>query len=676
MINIDFETRSAVDLLTEGVYNYAMDPSTEVICMAYSVDGQEPELWLPGDPVPECFGLGYKHGAWNSTFERLMWDYIMVPDHGFGERRIEDWLCTAFMARCNNVPNALGNAARCLRIDAQKDKRGAELIKLLSLPMADGTFCNDPDLLQEFYDYCLQDVRAEMGVRAMLREPSDEEWADFFANERINDRGIRIDRPLAIAAQAYAAEEEADLLEQIAEVTDGQVTKARGEKLKEFVLPLLTEEQEKATVKYRNGERKISFDKYNRERLLSFDDLDPVARIVVESSDMAQKSSVGKYRAMERLADPEDDRVRGALMCNGASESGRFSSKGLQLHNFPREVHKKPEEVRADLVDNIMAEDMVDYFGMPVMTILSRQLRAALIPAPGNVFLVSDWSAIEGRVAPWLCDNDQGEAKLDLYRTADACEDAKEEGKDVYTITAARTFKVEPTEVTGDQRQVGKVQELAFQYQGGKGAWAAMARNYGLHSTPAEAERYKDAWRRTNPWATSIWSDIERAAMLAVKRSGHRYNAGRLSYFSVKDVLCGGVTLFCELPCGRLLTYPDARIEAVDGPYGMRDQLTVLRAAWVPKANEKEWPRTAVYGGKLFNNAVQGTAASLMRHAVREADDAQLPVVFHVHDELVVESSDAENDAERLRRIMNTPPEWAAGLPLQAPVDVMERFGK
>lgn len=668
-ISIDFETRSRTDLLTEGVYNYASCPSTEVICMAYSLDREEPELWLPGQPVPSVFQHTHRVNftAWNSTFERLIWEYIMVNDHGFPAIDLDQWFCTAFMARCNNMPNALGNAARCLQVPQQKETRGRELIKLLSLPLADGSFCKDPALLEEFYAYCLQDVRTEVACMNQMREPTDVEWADFHVNERVNDRGIRIDRELCVAAQDYAAEEEADLIARIEELTDGAVIKARGENLKAWVVERLTPEQEKLLVKYRKGERKLSLDKYNRYRLLQLDDIDPTVREVVECSDFAQKSSVGKFRAMERLADPEDDRVRGSLMCNGASESGRFSSKGCQVHNFPRDVMADPMAVRDDLMDDIMAEDIVDYWEQPMMTVLSQMLRPALVPGDGKVFLVSDWSAIEGRVAPWLCDNPMGEAKLDLYRNDEP----------VYEIAAASTFKVPIEEVTKDQRQVGKVQELSFQYQGGAKAFLAMARGYGVQATQSQAERYKEAWRRANPWAVHIWNDIDRAARLAVKTPGEMFKVGRLAYFAVEGVLAGGTTLFCQLPCGRVLTYPDVRVEMKEAPWGeVVPQLTQLRSAFVPKAGEKEWPRTGLYGGKLFNNAVQGTAASLLRSAVREAEMAGLDVVLHVHDELVVESTVHTDMQYLLKKVMNTAPDWADGLPLKAEVEVMHRFGK
>lgn len=679
MINIDFETRSRVDLLSAGAYNYFADPSTEVVCMAYSIDAAEPELWLPGEPRPPRLVnaiLGdYTFGAWNSTFERLCWDYIMEPEHGFPPIALEQWLCTAYMSRCSNMPNALGNAARCLNVEQQKESRGRELIKLLSVPQADGTFCEDPELLEEFYEYCRQDVRTEMAVRAQLRDPTSGEWADFFANERINDRGVRVDVALCQAAQVYAAEEESDLVDQITALTDGAVTKARGENLKAWVVDRLTEEQERLLVKYRNGERKLSLDKWNRFRLLALDDIDPTVREVIECSDFAQKSSVGKFRAMGSLADPEDERVRGAIMCNGASASGRASSKGMQVHNFPRDCMDDPLEVRADFMDEIVPEDITDYFELPMMTVLSRMLRPALIPAPGHVFLDSDWSSIEGRVGPWLCQSKRGDEKVELYAS----------GAPVYELAAAATFNVPVDKVTKDQRQIGKVEELSFQYQGGAKAFLAMARNYGISATEAEATKYRDAWRRANPWAADkhqgIWARIEAAVHGAMRSPGQQFVVGRLNYFCVENILCGGLTLFCQLPCGRLLTYPDVRMEYVPAPWD-EDELipaiTVLRAAFVPKVSETEWPRTSIYGGLLFENATQGTAASLLRWAVLEAEAEGLGVVFHVHDQLVVETPQErlDDDLVALRDIMNTTPDWADGLPVEADVEIAERFGK
>jgi len=668
MISIDFETRSTTDLLTEGVYNYAQCPTTDVICMAYSVDGGEPELWVPGDKIPKCFKVLTPHYAWNATFERLIWQHVMVPRYGFPNLHLEQWRCTAFMSRCNNLPNALENAARCLRVNQQKDARGKELIKLLSVPLADGSFCTDPALLAEMYEYCKQDVRTEQAVYAQLRQPTEQEWQDYYVNERINDRGVRVDIDICRHAQVYAAEEQADLIARIEELTAGVVTKARGENLKAWVVERLTDDQAKLLVKYRNGEKMLSLDKYNRSRLLALDDIDLTVAEVVECSDFAQKSSVGKFKAMERLADWDDDRVRGALLCNGAAASGRYSSKGCQVHNFPRDGMDDPAAVRADLIDEICPEDITDYFGLPIMTILSRMLRPSLIPAPDHVFLGADWSAIEGRVAPWLCDNALGEKKLALYRSDEP----------IYELAASEIYRIKVEDVTPTQRQVGKVAELSLQFGGGANAFLGMARNYGVSVSLNEAEGIKKAWRRVNPWAQNIWNDIERAVQLALRKPGIPYKAGRLSYVAVNDVLAGGTTLFCELPCGRYLTYPDTRVTMEEGPHGPRPQVSCLRAAFTPKVGETEWPRTSLWGGLLFENAVQGTAASLLRHALRVADHGILSVVLHVHDEIVVEADSRFEEplTKLLTQVMNTPPAWATGLPLKAEVKVMERFGK
>jgi len=670
MLHIDFETRGRVDLLSAGTYNYAQDLDTSVICMAYAQDFGEPQLWRPGDPVPAVFHMEQFATAWNADFERLIWDYIMVWEHGFPPIPLERWKCTAFAARCNNLPNKLENAARCLRTADQKDKRGRELIKLLCVPMADGGFCEDPQLLQEMGDYCLQDVRTEMALLGQLREPTEDEWADYWINCRINDRGVRVDVDLCRFAQDYAAEEEADLIARIEELTGGEVTKARGENLKAWVVARLEPHQEKLLVKYRDGERKLSLDRYNRERLLALEDIDPLVAEVVECSDFAQKSSVGKFKAMAALADPEDHRVRGAIWCNGASQSGRYSSKGMQLHNFPRDCMPDPQEVLADLADNILAEDITDYYQLPMMTVLARMLRPALVPTDGKVFLSADWAAVEGRVAPWLCGgNAYAREKLALYR-----DDAP-----VYEIAAGDIYHIPVEDVTKEQRQVGKVAELSLQFGGGAKAFLGMARNYGVVVPLAEAERIKTAWRGVNRWAEWIWNQLETAARTAVMQPGTRFTAGRLSYFSVENVLCGGRTLFCQLPDGRLLTYPDTRIEMQETPWGeVRPTLTALRAAFVPKVGEDEWPRTTLWGGLLFENAVQGTAASLLRWALRQAERQGLAVALHVHDQIVVESPRrlADVEAEMLADIMNSPPAWARSLPLKAEVETMERFGK
>lgn len=677
VLHIDLETGSRTNLITDGLYNYATDPSTFIHCMCWAFGDGEINLWTPDQPFPRSLKKYIETGvpllAHNAGFERMMFEYVICPDFDVPEPKLEQWFCTSFQARCNNLPASLYNGARCLGIPQQKSKRGQELIKLLSIPQENGEFYSTPELLEEFYAYCDQDVVVERALHAAMREPTPEEWQDYHVNERINDRGIRLDRELCDAAQIYAADEEQELLEKIDIVSHGAVNKARGEGLKKWVLERLTPDQQKILVKHRKGEKLYSLDKHNRGRLLSLEDLDADVREVVECSDFAQRSSVGKFHAMSNRADPEDDRIRGAFLANGASQSGRYSSRGLQCHNFPRTVMENPVECRADFIDEIMAEDIRDYFELPIMDILSRMLRPALIPAEGKKFLVSDWSSIEGRVGPWLADSPAGEAKLDQYRAQDAGT-----GKDVYILAAEAIFGEGNVKEDSHERQVGKVAELALGFGGGAGAFLGMGRNYGVSMDKDRANQIKEVWRKANPWAEALWSGCEEAAMAALTVPNQRYTVGRVSYFAVPNVLVGEKTLFCELPCGRLLTYPDARVEMRETPWGaMVPGITALRAAWTPKATERQWPRADLWGGLLQENNTQGFAASLLRYALREADRKGLPTVMHIHDELIVETSKIHKLTHLLFRIMNTAfPEWANGLPLTADVKVMDRFGK
>lgn len=670
MLHIDFETRSRTDLLKHGAYLYAHDPSTRILCLAWAFgDDDEPDLWVPGTPFPaevrDYFAEGGPIYAHNAQFERLIWAHHRpIPVHVDNDR----WRCTAFQARCSNMPAKLEDCARALRLGHQKDARGASLIRQLCVPRSDGSFCDNPTLLEELYEYCRQDVRVERAIHQRLREPTDEEWQDYLVGEWINDNGVGIDIPLAKACVEFAADETEELRQEVEQLTRGAVTKVRGEKLKAWVYGELPDELQHLMEK--GG--KIQLTKAVRERLLDEGDLPPVVREVLEASDAASKSSVSKYQAMLDRSD-EDGIVRGAFVANGASASGRYSARGLQLHNFPRNVFDDPQAVRDEIIE-ALAEDCYPEFpggDQRIMTNLARLLRGALIPQPLNRFLVSDWSAIEGRFAPWLSDSRDGEAKLEMYRM----------DLDVYSHTFARMNHIPIGAVTPPQRQIGKVAELALQYQGGYRAFKAMAAGYDVRVTDEEAEGIKHRWRAANPWAVDFWQTLEKAAIASVENPGAWYPAGRVRYITLPGVIVGNLTLFCQLPCGRFLTYPDVRIDIEDGPYGPSKKLTHLRAAFKPKQGEREWPRGSLYGGLLLENITQGSAASLLRHALRECERRELLVVAHVHDEIVVEShtmskQEYEHDLQALHQIMNTTPEWASGLPLKADVEQMARYGK
>jgi DNA polymerase len=633
----DFETRSRVDLKSRGVYNYSQSLSTDVLCMSYAFDDGEVVTWLPGQPLPDFTGCTiYAH---NAAFERLIFWYVLQQNYP-----LESFYCTATQARANCAPGGLEDVGRFASASMKKDHRGSQLIRLLSVPQADGKFREDAALMQEMIAYCEQDVRAMREISKAMRPLSAEELADYHVNERINDRGVLVDVPLAKAAMRYAHDELVEIEQRVAELTDGEITSVRSPKMREWVLARVGDEAKKLMWV---GE-KYSIDKTVRANLLAMenpDEIPPAVAEVIQCADDLWASSVAKFSRMADLADDEDCRVRGAFVFAGGAATGRASSYGLQVHNFTRKCAKEPDAVRTSMV---RGHNIVPAYGKRVTDVLRGMLRPALIPAKGKHFVVADWSAIEGRVNPWLASSPAGEAKLDVFRRK----------LDPYKVNAAATYSVAYEDVTGEQRQVGKVQELALGFAGGVGAFASMGRNYGVLIGEAQARRIVDAWRRANPWSVPFWSALEEAYTRAMRNKGHEFTAGRVAY------LYDGQHLWYALPSGRVLCYPYARLES--------DGVTYAKASWKPAADAKEWPRGRLWKGLACENITQATANDILRNALRQLDD----VVLHVHDEIVVETDKPEVVDAALERIMCSPPAWADGLPLGVEINTMTRYSK
>jgi DNA polymerase len=630
---IDFETRSRCDLKAKGVYNYAQDASTDVLCMSYAFDDGEVVTWLPGQPFPENVrnhtGLIYAH---NAAFERLIFWYVLQINF-----KLEQFYCTAAQARANCAPGSLEDVGRFAGADMRKDHRGSQLIRLLSIPQPNGKFREDAALMEEMVRYCEQDVRVMRLVSKALRPLSDDELLDYHTNERINDRGVLVDVPLCHAAIKYAADETVEIQQIVAEVTEGAITSVRSPKMREWVLERVGPEAKKLMW---TGE-KYSIDKTVRANLLAMEDPDeipPDVADVIQCADDLWASSVAKFARLSNLADEEDHRVRGAFVFAGGAATGRASSYGAQVHNFTRKCAKEPDEVRHAMV---RGHAITPRFGRRITDVLKGMLRPALIAKPGNVLIAYDWSAIEGRVHPWLSNCHAGEGKLDVFRS----------GLDPYKVNAAATFGVAYADVTGDQRQVGKVQELALGFLGGAGAFEVFGRAYGIRLSTSEVNKAVEGWRRANPWAQAHGQQLEAAYLRAMRNKGFEFAAGRVVY------LFDGQTLWYSLPSGRVLCYPNAKFDA-------EGNVTYTKAAWKPAADAKEWPRARLWRGLACENVTQAAAHDILRHSLRQLDG----VVLHVHDEIVVEcpAHEAEAVAAHMHQIMCTPPAWAEGLPLAA----------
>ena len=651
MLWIDLETRSRCDLPSRGVYNYAQDPSTQVLCMSYAFDDEDVQTWTPDQPFPTRVAIyNGQIRAHNAAFERLMFWYVICPDFGVPEPALERFYCTAAQARANCAPGSLEDVGRFAGASMKKDHRGAALVRALSMPRADGSFTYDPVLMLEMIEYCEADVRAMRAFSKAMRDLTDEELLDYHVNERINDRGVRLDRPLAQAAVRYAAAEQEEIETRFRELTG--LPSVRSPRMREWVLERVGPQAKAMMMVWKDGEQKASIDKTVRANLLAMenpDEVPPEVAEVVQCADDLWASSVAKFERSAALADDQDSRVRGAFVFAGGSATGRASSYGLQVHNFPRKCAKEPELVRQALV---RGHQIVPQFGKRVTDVLKSMLRPALIPAEGKSFAVFDYAQIEARVTPWL--SMKGEETLDVFR----------QGRDIYVAVAARMFNVDEAAVTDEQRQLGKVAVLACGFGGGVGAFSAMGRVYGVHMPEHEAKRTVDLWRRANPWAVPFWSDLEFAYISAIRCPGEVFTAGRVQY------MMQGEHLWYALPSGRVLCYPYARIE--------EDGVGYAKASWKPAADAKEWPRARLWKGLACENIVQATANDILRHALRALDAAGIEVVLHVHDEIVaeVDTEKAEELAAAMRAVMVTPPVWAEGLPLGASGKVLSRYGK
>lgn len=662
----DFETRSRCDLKAKGVYNYAQHSSTRVLCLSYAFDDEDVQTWTPGQPFPAR--IAHHTGqirAHNAAFERLIWWYVLAPDVGLPEPRLEQFYCTAAQARANCAPGSLEDVGRFSGASMKKDHKGSALIRKLCIPQADGTFNDDAGLMAEMVAYCEQDVRAMRAISEAQRELSVDELADYHVNERINDRGVLLDRPLAAAAVRYASAELVEIQNIVKDVTAGAITSVRSPKMRQWVLERVGPEALKLATVYKDGVAKQSIDKNVRANLLALaeenpDEVPAEVAEVIQCADDLWASSVAKFSRAASLADDEDGRVRGAFVFAGGSATGRASSYGLQLQNYPRKCAKDPALVRQAMV---RGHEIVPQFGKRVTDVLKSMLRPSIMAGENRKLVVYDWSAIEARVNPWLSLHKSSQDVLGVFAS----------GRDIYCREAAAIFGEKEADIlreykeTGvsDRRQQGKVAILACGFGGGTGAFHAMGRIYNVILPESDAMRMVKAWRRANPWAVQLWGKLEEAYRRAMRNPNVEFRADRVTYLFDRQ------HLWYALPSGRVLCYPFARFDD-------EGNVTYAKASWKPSQDAKEWPRGRLWKGLACENVVQATAHDLLRHALRRLESEGYETCAHIHDEIIVDchESEAEATAARVHAIMTENPPWAQGLPLAAEGHIMSRYAK
>jgi DNA polymerase len=660
MLFLDLETCSDVDLIFHGLMRYAQDPSTKVICMAWAFDDEPVEFWwarsvFSGCTFPQRITDHIRAGglitAHNAEFERAIFEFVINNDFRLTPAHLNQWRCSMATGLASGYGAALDTLATGLNLPFHKHAEGARLIREYCASGHKDIF--DPQFKQdrEFMKlYNISDVETMRAAVKCLRPFTDDEWEEYHTNCVVNQRGLPIDVDFCTAALAYTHQVADDANRMISDLTGGLMKKATERKSRDaWLFPKLTPYQMKLLEVYKKGEKKISLDADHRRYLLECDDLDFDARRLLEYIDNAGSSALKKYAVAAHQH--VDGRVHNTFLWNGAGRTGRFSGKGLQPHNIRRDVYSDNEAATyiADIRKGIDLEH-------PAET-MARLLRA-MIYHPDGLYWV-DWSSIEGRVAPWLAVDRDGEDKLDLFR----------QNRDIYKVTAGDMFFVVETEVNDDQRQAGKIAELSLQFGGSHNALIGMGKNFGVSFEEQEARNIVINWRSVNPWAERIWKAYDTAIVSACRSAGVPFDVGRVTFQSD-----GKNFLWCRLPSGRLLSYPKPRFESYMTPWDEERFGLTFQTHFKPAANEPPIRRHA-RGALVFQNTVQAVAADLLREALLYAADARLNIVGHVHDEII--GIGTPDDGAVLDEIMLASPIWAPGLPIATGgVSHGTRYGK
>ena len=636
VLSIDLETYSDIDLSTCGVYRY-VEGDFHILLFAYAFDDEDVHVVdlacgeeLPQDVRDAVFDPAIIKAAWNAQFERTCLSQF------FGTRLSPDsWQCSMVWAASLSLPLKLKTAAEVLKTGEQKDDAGERLIKYFSVPCRPtksngGRTRNLPEHAPEdwerFKSYCKQDVRTERDIRHKLEALplKESEWDFYHMDQRINDRGVLIDRQLV--EQAITC----DLM-----LSEAMTKRA-------YELTGLENPNSVSQLKGWLEERGIAIDSLGKKdvaamiREIDKNGLDQEALDMLKLRLQMAKSSVKKYQAADRYI-CKDGRAHGLFQFSGANRTQRWAGRGIQLQNLPQNHITTLDEAR-DLV-KMGCFDMVESIYGNTPDILSQLIRTMLIAKPGCIFTIADFSAIEARVLAWLA----GESwRLDAFKR----------GEDIYCASASQMFGVPVVKhgINGELRQKGKVAELACGYGGAAGALISMgALDMGLKES--ELPDIIESWRTANPKIVQFWWDVERAAVDTIKDHADR-QVGRVGFQFYTN------TLWIVLPSGRKLAYIKPRLQP--NRFGrMAVTYEGLNAA-------NKWARGETYSGKLVENITQATARDLLAEAMWRMEQAGLAIVGHVHDEVILEVEKDSITVDEVCAIMNQNPEWADGLCLSS----------
>lgn len=665
ILTIDLETYSPQDIGKVGAYRYAQDPDFEILLCSVAVDDYKVYLLDLKDPRQEehlianwcqlkemLFDPRYTKRAWNAAFE---WWCLSEHFHLTQQQRedwLEQWEDSMVHAMYCGLPASLKDAGKALRLpeDKAKMREGAALIRYFCCPCKPtktngGRTRNlpdhDPAKWEIFRQYNIRDVETERHIDNLLAPFTvpDFIWQQWRDDVRMNSRGIATDANLTSGALWCGQQYSAELFEEAQRIT-GLINPSAPGQLKAWLRDngLALPDMQKATV---------------AEALKCPQPLS--VKRVLEIRQGLGKSSLKKYDAIQAATGP-DGRIRGTLQFYGATRTGRWAGRLLQVQNLPRTYLKHQNEVR-QLIKGKQVEALEMIYG-DVNDVLSQMIRTALIPAPGSVFIDADFSAIEARLIAWEA---KEEWVLDVFRTT---------GK-IYETTAAKMFGI-PVEtiVKGhpnySYRQRGKVATLALGYQGGVGAMRRMDVSGALKDLPdEEIQDMVNRWREQNPNIVQLWRTMEHAAKFVINSKRGCLAIPGVTFRMEASTTCPFPFMTMSLPSGRKLYYADPRV-GDDGHIHYMEQ------------TDRGWQDSETYGGKLTENLTQAIGRDCLEFALDNLKAAGFKVVFHIHDEVVIErqTNDPEADLYEVRRIMSQPAPWAKGLPLNAEGWVGDFFTK
>ena len=642
VLHLDIETYSSAPLPKCGVYRYCDAPDFEILLLSYAFD-DAPVVTVDmacGETLPDAFLHALEDAnvlkiAHNAAFERVCFSKHL--GHWLDPAQ---WRCTMVMAWYQTLPGKLADVAVALNVTEKKMEEGKDLIRYFSMPCK-ATKTNGgrtrnlprhaPEKWATYKAYNAQDVETERAVyKALLHHALPEhEWALYALDQRINDRGVRVDRllvknamavDLAFSQQAFQRAQELTRLENPGSVSQLKAWLADMDMPMESLSKRIV--QEKAA------------------------GAEGIVKELLELRLELSKTSVKKYESMARCI-CKDGRVHGLLQFGGASRTFRWAGRLVQAQNLPQN-HLPDLNLARDIVRSGDEEQLELLFGS-VPNTLSELIRTAFIPRDGCRFIVADFSAIEARVLAWLA----GEEWV--------LEEFRGKGK-IYEATASRMFHIpQETIVKGhpnyEYRQKGKQATLSCGYGGGVGALKAM----GAKMPEEEMQPLVDAWRAANPHIVRFWNALGNAVSEVIEKH-NSVRVGKVVVYRKEG------HMLIRLPGGRDLCYLSPRF--VTNRFGSRG-IGYLAAGAGGKMELQE-----TFGGKIAENCTQAIARDLLAHAMLNLEAAGYPIVFHVHDEAVMEVPIGQGSVEEACRVMAIPPDWARDLPLRADGDEMTYYKK